>query len=103
MAVAPDLLLSSAAEVRSKAAPKPSAAPAEPAAGRSSSFARILADERQGSLQSSRSGDPKAAVNAAQAPATSQNTDAAGSSGELPVADSGNLLPAMADAIEGGD
>lgn len=103
MAVAPDVLLSSAAAARPNVSPKAPPAPPEPAAGKSSSFARILADERQGPSESPRPDDAKGAANAADSGPASQNTGATDSSGEPLVADSGNPLPDTADTAEAVD
>jgi flagellar hook-length control protein FliK len=99
MAVAPDLLLSSVSEVRPKAAPKSSPAPADPAPGKSSSFARVLADERKAEAASSRRAEHRAHAEKQQIEQNRQKSGETDSLDEQVIAEDGKPLPA-ADAAE---
>lgn len=100
MAVAPDLLLSGASEVRSRtAAPKPAAQSTEARGNEASSFARVLADERQAKTGEVRNADNRAAADKAAGEHKTSNAGAAEADAQSQVADSGNPLPASVDDL----
>lgn len=94
MAVAPDLLLQSAPEVKPrKAAARPPAETPQPRKNESSSFAQVYAKERQTSAVERHEGAAKSARNKSEAEGEAAPAEAQPGAGATVVADSGNDLP----------
>ena len=98
MAVAPDLLLKSAPEVKPrKSAAKPPAETPQPRKNQPSSFAQVYAKERQTSAVERQAVAAKAAQNKPQAQDAAAPADALSGANAAVVADSGNGLPVDAE------
>ena len=94
MAVAPDLLLQSAPEVKPrKAAARPPAETPQPRKNESSSFAQVYAKERQTSAVERHEGAAKSARNKSEAEGDAAPAEAQPGAEAAVVADSGNDLP----------
>ena len=94
MAVAPDLLLQSAPEVKPrKAAARPPAETPQPRKNESSSFAQVYAKERQTSAVERHEGAAKTARNKSEAEGDAAPAEAQPGAEAAVVADSGNDLP----------
>lgn len=94
MAVAPDLLLQSAPEVKPrKAAARPPAETPQPRKNESSSFAQVYAKERQTSAVERHEGTAKTARNKSEAEGDAAPAEAQPGAEATVVADSGNDLP----------
>ena len=94
MAVAPDLLLQSAPEVKPrKAAARPPAETPQPRKNESSSFAQVYAKERQTSAVERHEGAAKSARNKSEAEGEAAPAEAQPGAEAVVVADSGNDLP----------
>ena len=94
MAVAPDLLLQSAPEVKPrKAAARPPAETPQPRKNESSSFAQVYAKERQTSAVERHEGAAKTARNKSEAEGDAAPAEAQPGAEATVVADSGNDLP----------
>lgn len=94
MAVAPDLLLQSAPEVKPrKAAARPPAETPQPRKNESSSFAQVYAKERQSSAVERHEGAAKTARNKSEAECDAAPAEAQPGAEATVVADSGNDLP----------
>ena len=94
MAVAPDLLLQSAPEVKPrKAAARPPAETPQPRKNESSSFAQVYAKERQTSAVERHEGAAKSARNKSEAEGDAAPAEAQPVAEAAVVADSGNDLP----------
>lgn len=94
MAVAPDLLLQSAPEVKPrKAAAKPPAETPQPRKNEASSFAQVYAKERQTSAVERHEGAAKTARNKSEAECEATPAEAQPGAEATVVADSGNDLP----------
>lgn len=94
MAVAPDLLLQSAPEVKPrKAAARPPAETPQPRKNESSSFAQVYAKERQSSAVERHEGAAKTARNKSEAEGDAAPAEAQPGAEATVVADSGNDLP----------
>ena len=94
MAVAPDLLLQSAPEVKPrKAAARPPAETPQPRKNESSSFAQVYAKERQTSAVERHEGAAKTARNKSEAEGEATPAEAQPGAEAAVVADSGNDLP----------
>mgnify|MGYP000846826764 FL=1 len=98
MAVAPDLLLKSAPEVKPrKSAAKPPAETPQPRKNQPSSFAQVYAKERQTSAVERQAVAAKTAQNKPQAQDAAAPADALSGANAAVVADSGNGLPVDAE------
>ena len=94
MAVAPDLLLQSAPEVKPrKATARPPAETPQPRKNESSSFAQVYAKERQTSAVERHEGAAKSARNKSEAEGDAAPAEAQPGAEAAVVADSGNDLP----------
>ena len=94
MAVAPDLLLQSAPEVKPrKAAARPPAETPQPRKNESSSFAQVYAKERQTSAVERHEGAAKSARNKSETEGEAAPAEAQSGAEATVVADSGNDLP----------
>ena len=94
MAVAPDLLLQSAPEVKPrKAAARPPAEPPQPRKNESSSFAQVYAKERQTNAVERHEAAAKSARNKSEAECDAVPAEAQPGAEAAVVADSGNDLP----------
>jgi len=94
MAVAPDLLLQSAPEVKPrKAAARPPAETPQPRKNEPSSFAHVYAKERQSSAVERHEGAAKTARNKSEAEGEAAPAEAQPGAEAAAVADSGNDLP----------
>ena len=94
MAVAPDLLLQSAAEVKPrKSAARPPAETPQPRKNEASSFAQVYAKERQSSAVERHEGAAKSARNKPEAEGDAAPAEAQPGAEAAVVADSGNDLP----------
>lgn len=94
MAVAPDLLLQSAPEVKPrKAAARPPAEPPQPRKNESSSFAQVYAKERQTNAVERHEAPAKSARNKSEAECDAAPAEAQPGAEAAVVADSGNDLP----------
>lgn len=94
MAVAPDLLLQSAPEVKPrKAAARPPAETPQPRKNEASSFAQVYAKERQTSAVERHEGAAKSARNKSEAECETAPAEAQPGAEAAVVADSGNDLP----------
>lgn len=103
MAVAPDLLLQSAAEVKPrKSAARPPAETPQPRKNEASSFAQVYAKERQSSAVERHEGAAKSARNKPEAEGDAAPAEAQPDAEAAVVADSGNALPVDAEAAEPG-
>lgn len=101
MSVAPDLLLKSAPEVKSRAAPaKAPAKPAEPNKNEASSFSQVYAKERQAKATERAEAPAKPARESKTCDEDSEDPQAANAVGQPEFADSGKPLPSD-PAIEG--
>ena len=98
MAVAPDLLLKSAPEVKPrKSAAKPPAETPQPRKNQPSNFAQVYAKERQTSAVERQAVAAKTAQNKPQAQDAAAPADALSGANAAVVADSGNGLPVDAE------
>ena len=98
MAVAPDLLLKSAPEVKPrKSAAKPPAETPQPRKNQPSNFAQVYAKERQTSAIERQAAAAKAAQNKPQTQDAAAPTDTLPGANAAVVADSGNGLPVDAE------
>ena len=94
MAVAPDLLLQSAPEVKPrKAAARPPAETPQPRKNEASSFAQVYAKERQANAVERHEGAAKSARNKSEAECDAEPAEAHPGAEAAVVADSGNDLP----------
>lgn len=101
MSVAPDLLLKSVPEVKSRAAPaKAPAKPAEPNKNEASSFSQVYAKERQAKAAERAEAPAKPARESKTCDEDSEDPQAVNAVGQPEFADSGKPLPSD-PAIEG--
>lgn len=101
MSVAPDLLLKSAPEVKTRAAAaKAPAKPAEPSRNEASSFSQEYAKARQAKASERSEGSAKPARESKPAEKKDEDTQAVAAAGQGEVADSGKPLPSD-PAVEG--
>lgn len=101
MSVAPDLLLKSAPEVKTRAAAaKAPAKPAEPSRNEASSFSQEYAKARQAKVSERSEASAKPARESKPAEKKDEDTQAVAAAGQGEVADSGKPLPSD-PAVEG--